>query len=230
MAILAFSLSAAACNVRETHTARSSTDQFLLSRAAERAVSQFTRGFIVLRGKRVSVDASYFESYDKEYVIGAVRHHLNECGAFLVPMEPQEYELKGETVKLGPELVVEVRSAALGHREDNFGFGTPHSPIPIPQTNLTTYAKPLYVINRRKQEAWAKLQLWIYDPETEDYITQSKDLWGKAYYSQWWFFLLGPFDFSNDIYPNEQEIGDNRYPGPYIKVKAQKRASGEPRE
>lgn len=205
------------CSVRETHTPRTSTEQFLLSRAAQRAVTSFKEGTELVRNKRIFVDPTLFESYDKEYVIGAIRHQLVECGAFLVPRKPQEYEIKGKKVKLGPEYIVEVRSAALGNRENNFGFGTPHLPVPIPQTSLTTHTKPLYVINRRKQEGWAKFQLWIYNAETDEYIAQSKDLWGKAYYSQWWFFLLGPFDFSNDVYPDENVVGKNRYPGEYDK-------------
>ncbi|MDF1661906.1 MAG: hypothetical protein P1V97_09040 [Planctomycetota bacterium] len=188
-----------------------------MSRAAQRAVTSFKEGTDLVRNKRVFVDPTLFESYDKEYVIGAIRHQLVECGAFLVPRKPQEYEIKGKKVKLGPEYIVEVRSAALGNRENNFGFGTPFLPLPIPQTNVATYTKALYVINRRKQEGWAKFQLWIYDADTDEYVAQSKDLWGKAYYSQWWFFLLGPFDFSNDVYPDENVVGKNRYPGEYDK-------------
>lgn len=222
LAGLCLAVSVFGCSVRETHTPRTSTEQFLLSRAAQRAVSSFKEGTAIVRNKRVYVDSSLFESYDKEYVIGAIRHQLVESGAFLVPKDPQEYEIKGKKVKLGPEYVVEVRAAALGNRENNFGFGTPHLPVPIPQTPVTTHTKPLYVINRRKQEGWAKFQLWIYNAETDEYVAQSKDLWGKAYYSQWWFFLLGPFDFSNDIYPDENVVGKNRYPGIYDKKEGAK--------
>ncbi|MHC4392006.1 MAG: hypothetical protein ACYS22_11915, partial [Planctomycetota bacterium] len=50
------------------------------------------------------------------------------------------------------------------------------------------------------------LQLWIYDPRRMTYVAGSKDLWGRSYSTQWWLFFLGPFDFSNDIYPGEDEF------------------------
>jgi hypothetical protein len=215
LGLLGFMTSTMGCSVRETQTDRTSTDQFLLSKAASRAVSQFSNAFAKIKNKRVYVDATFFESHGKEYVVGALRHHLNENGVFLVPKEPEEYEFQGKKVTVGPQYIVEVRAAALGNRESNFGFGAPYLPIPIPETSVITYTQALYVINRRLQEGWAKFQLWIYDAESNEYVAQSKDLWGKAYYAQWWFFLLGPFDFSNDLYPEPGEVGQNRYPGSY---------------
>ena len=55
---------------------------------------------------------------------------------------------------------------------------------------------------RASQQGFAKLQLWVYEPQTKAFVSKSPDLWGHAYYNQWYFFGLGPFDFSNDIFPD----------------------------
>jgi hypothetical protein len=65
----------------------------------------------------------------------------------------------------------------------------------------------MYLVYREKQVGWAKFQLWLYDPARGTYVAKSGDLWGTAYASQWWILFAGPFDFSNDVYPDEDDLG-----------------------
>lgn len=197
----------AACSVRETHTARTATEQLLISTAAERAVERFDPLAQTLKGLRVAVDASKYESVDKPYVVSAVRHLVCERGGLLVDLGGTKYKDKdGKEAVLAPQRVVEVRGAALGIRDDAFGFEIPTLPLPIPQTSLTSILPAFRLIKRIKQESWAKIQLWIYDPADRSYVAESKPLWGSAYYSQWYFFSAGPFDFSEDIYPSPDDL------------------------
>ena len=80
--------------------------------------------------------------------------------------------------------------------------------LPIPQTNLTSMTPALYLFYKSRQEGWAKFQFWIYDPRQNAYVAKSKDLWGHTYYSKWWIFFIGPFDWSNDIYPDEATVNN----------------------
>lgn len=194
-------------NIRETTTARTSTEQLLVSTAAERAIAQFGNVDKELRGRRVAIDDTKFESVDKPYAVSAIRHYVSEHGGTLVPLAPSK-DAAGKDVL--PERVLEVRNGALGINDVSWGVGVPALPMPIPQTSMATVTPPLYLFYRGKQEGWAKFQFWIYDPRQEVYVAKSKDLWGHTYYSKWWFLMIGPFDFSNDIYPSDAEVNTGK--------------------
>jgi hypothetical protein len=192
--------------IRETTTPRTATEQLLVSTSAERALLKFQPKIATpkYQGKRVAIDDTKFESLHKAYVVSGLKNLLSRNQIKVVPLAKKKYRVKGgKEVELGPQYVIEIRSAALGIKDSDFGIGIPSLPIPIPQTALTSFAPSLYLFNRNKQEGWAKFQFWIYEPVTDVYIDQSEPLWGKAYYTLWTIFAVGPFDFSQDIYPDE---------------------------
>ncbi len=182
--------------VRETTTARTSTEMLLLSTATERALSQFdpTR----LKDKVVQIDDSHFDSVDKNYVLSALRNYIAENGARL--------QVKGAEGAPAPDYVLEIRSASLGIYDSTFGIGVPQLPLPIPQTNIVSASPPLHLLHRAKQEGWAKFQIWIRHPVFGTYIGKSKDLWGHSYQSVWFIFGIGPITCSNDIYPEDESV------------------------
>jgi hypothetical protein len=193
--------------IRETTTPRTATEQLLISTSAERAMAKFQEKIVKLKGKRIAIDDSKLESLHKSYVVSSLKNLLSRNEIKVVPVAKKKYRVKGgKFVELGPQYIIEIRSAALGIKDTDFGLGIPPLPIPIPQTSLTSIAPGLFLFNRDKQEGWAKFQFWIYEPVTDVYIDQSGDLWGKAYYTQWTFFGIGPFDFSEDIYPEESFV------------------------
>ena len=189
-------------NIRETTTARTSTEMLLISTAAERAVADLDVSD--LRGKRVAIDDSRFDSVDKPYVVSALRHHVAEAGATLLP-DAKGLKVKdaaGKDTEVLPERIVELRNGALGIYDKGWGIGVPPLPLPVPQTSLTMVTPGIYFFYRSKQEGWAKFQAWVYDPKELAYRSKSKDLWGHTYASKWWFLFVGPFDWSNDVYPD----------------------------
>ena len=195
-------LTACTGEIRETTSARAATEQLLISTAAQRAVKSYEPSVArLLKGKRVAIDDQYFVSVDKPYVVSAIRNLLQRNGATAVPLAPEKVKRGDKEVSVGPDLVMEIRSGALGIKDKDFGFGIPPLPLPIPNSNLTSQSPGLYFIFRYKQEGWAKFQLWLFEPTTRTYLAQSPDLWGTAYYSKWTFLGIGPFDFSEDIYP-----------------------------
>ncbi len=80
-------------------------------------------------------------------------------------------------------------------------LGVPQLPVSA-QGFPPVMLPPLYIFRRFSQQGWAKFQVWLYHPGTLAYMGRSGDLWGGSFYNQWWWFGIGPFDGSNDIYPD----------------------------
>jgi Family of unknown function (DUF6655) len=186
---------------RETTTPRTPAEMLLVSSAAERAVEKFDASGMV--GKRVFLDHSRFESIDKTYVLSALRSHLAESNVTLTAT--------AEVGDEGPEIVLELRNAALGIMDEDFSLGTPQ--LPFSAQGFPPVLLPEFSLFRRtSKKGWAKLELWAYDPATSTYVGESVPLWGTAYYNQWWWFTIGPFDGSNDIYPELIDIDGDSEP------------------
>ena len=180
-------------NVRKTTSETTATQQLLMTTAVDRALAQFSeQAERVLGGKKVNIDVEHVEEEKKPYATSALRNLITSKRATVAG--PEE---KGD-------VTLEVRSGAVGIMDHDFGFGLPSLPLPIPNTTLSSIIPSLYLFRRDKQEGWAKFNLWVLDNGTGEYIAQSKDLWGHAYYSLWTILALGPFDFSNDIYPDAE--------------------------
>ena len=66
---------------KTTVTARSATEQLLLSTATDHALQDI--GLEMFAGRKVFLDATYFDSYDSKYVVGSIRDGLSRAGALL---------------------------------------------------------------------------------------------------------------------------------------------------
>jgi Family of unknown function (DUF6655) len=191
---LAMACSVTGCvgGIRDSTTPRTATEMLLVSQAASDAIHGYDAS--ALSGKRVWIDESHFESVDKAYVVSALRHHLSKSGAVLTAAADAD-----------SELVVEIRNASLGIEDSDFTLGIPGLPIESLQGLAPVTLPPLYLVRRTSQQSWAKLQLWVFEPSSQKFTSKSGNLWGYAYYNQWFFFGLGPFDWSNDVYPDDIE-------------------------
>lgn len=189
-ALLVAACSGCIGNIRDTTTPRTATEILLVSTAAERAVAKYEAA--PLAGKKIFMDESRFDSVDKNYVMSALRNHLAKAGVTL-------------SDKDGCDAVMELRNATLGIWDGDFVLGIPQLPIGA-QGLPTVLLPPLYAFRRLSSQGYAKFQLWLYDPANKAYIAQSQDLWGHSFYNQWWILGIGPFDGSNDIYP-DMEFG-----------------------
>ena len=118
MFLIAAGLMTGCTTVKTTTTARSATEQLLLSTATDHAMQ--TTGLEMLAGHTVFVDGTYFDSYDAKYVLGTIRDGLSRAGARL-------------TDKLtNSAVVLEPRSGALAIDESETMFGIPAVTLPIP--------------------------------------------------------------------------------------------------
>lgn len=196
LAVVASTSTGCVGTIRDTTTPRTATEMLLISTATERALAKYETKH--LKGRKVFIDDSKFESVDKSYVVSALRDKLSGDGVRLVDaVAPVEGDKN-----TGADRVVEIRNASLGIWDGDFVLGIPQLPFAA-QGLPATLLPPLYVFRRFSQEGWAKLQFWTYDPKTRRHLHRSADLWGNAYYNQWWVLGVGPFDSSNDIYPEE---------------------------
>lgn len=162
--VLSLALLASGClgNIRDTTTARGSTEMLLLSSAVESAISRWD--VTALKGRRVFLDTQFLDTVDEPYVTSSLRFRAARGGAILVD-RPEA------------ELVVEVRCGAFACWDGDYMLGFP--PLPFGQFDLTV-TTPSYTIGNTSRQAWAKLQLFVYEPETRAVLATSGDLWGAS--------------------------------------------------
>ena len=193
-ALACLALLVSGCTVRETTTPRTATEVLLVSTAAERAIKSYDAG--PLAGRRVAIDASRYQGIDKSYVVSALRSQVVRGGGRLVK------DLRATRPEAPPpEVMIELRSGTLGIWDGDFVIGIPEIPVSA-QGLPPALLPPLYLLRRLTAQGWAKFQFRTYDRATLVQVHQSGDLWGSSYYTQWWVLGIGPFDGSNDIYPD----------------------------
>ena len=78
-ALFAAVLVSGCLQTRTSEPSRTAVEQLLLSRAAAKSLAE--ADLEILRGRKVWVSGSYYESVDKSYVLGLVREKVAEAGA-----------------------------------------------------------------------------------------------------------------------------------------------------
>lgn len=174
--VIAATLTGCFGDIRETTTARTAQEQLLCSTAAFRAVSHVDSSRFA--GRHVFVDAGRLASLERGFIVSAFDQLVSEAGGHLVPATDKA------------DLVVEVRSAALGCYDGKWVLYAPleYLPYPVPPPSG---APKLITIGYSLQEGWARLDAFAYDPRTGNHVCGWRDAWGRAY--------VGFFD---DIYPS----------------------------
>jgi len=162
---------------------RTAAEQLLLSTAADRGLEDVK--LEPLRGKKVFLEEQYFQSYDQEYILGAIRELISTNGAFLVRKIDDA------------DIIVEARSGGLGIDTRTSLFGIPALPIPIPFVG--TLATPEIALYKAElHDSTGKFALLAYDNKTGGYVHSTGSLAGKAYFN--YYKLLGFFNWrSTDI-------------------------------
>ena len=196
--LCAFVLATSACSVRETTTPRTATEVLLLSTAAQRAIARYDVG--PLAGKRVAIDASRYDEVDKPYVLSALRTQLVAKGGKLVK------DLRGKKKDApAPEAILELRNATFGIFDSDYGFGIPSVPMSTGPNSEPVDLPGFFLVKRGSQQGFCKLQLYAYEVASGEPIQVTHDLWGHAYYNEWWVLGFGPIVGNQDIYPESVE-------------------------
>ncbi len=134
-------------SMKTTNTARSSTEQMLVSNAVDQALDKVD--FEPFAEHAVFLDEKYVDCVDKAYVIASVQHRLLHVGARLVD--------KIEDA----EVVVRPRAGVVGTAGSDQYLGVPEITLPglmaIPEVRLLT---------RTRQIGVAKIGIVAYDTKT----------------------------------------------------------------
>ncbi len=157
-----------------SNTARTATEQILLSNAVDQALDKVN--FSYFEGTQVFLQEKYIDCVDKNYVIASTRHRLLAAGASLVDAPDKA------------DVVIELRSGAIGTSSSNSFLGTPEIALPgmltIPEVKLA---------ERRRQNAVAKLGMVAYDPKTNTVLGSGGISLSNSMDNNWFFAGMGPY-------------------------------------
>lgn len=133
---------------RTSNTARTATEQVLLSNAIDRSLTNVT--FDELRSRKVFLDDKYLDAVDKGYLMGTLRHRALAAGALLASNAAEA------------DVVIEVRSGGVGTDTEESFVGIPSIGIP----GMAVSIPDIKLISRNTQLGTAKIGLVAYDPKT----------------------------------------------------------------
>lgn len=157
-----------------SNTARTSTEQLLISNAVDRALDKVD--FQPFAGRTVYLEEKYIDCVDKNYVIASLRHRLLTTGATLVAA--------ADTA----EIVVEARSGGVGTATSESFLGTPEIALPgmltIPEVKMIT---------RTRQEGAAKIGLVAYETATKRVLGPGGQALAQSDNNLWYAAGVGPF-------------------------------------
>jgi hypothetical protein len=170
-----------------TTTVRSATEQLLLSTATDHAL--LDPGVKFFAGHKVFLDATYFDSYDSKYALGAIRDALSRAGALL------------EDSATNSEIIIEARSGALAIDDSDTLFGIPSMALPVPLAgSLQTPEVAFY--ESHKQRSVAKFALLALTRESHAHVYSSGPLDGNAYHKSSRLFFIA---WTRTDLPEEQK-------------------------
>ncbi len=150
---------------KTTDTPRSATEQLLLSTATDRALH--SANLMLFANRKVFLDATYFDSYDSKYVLGAIRDALSRAGALL------------QDTAATADIIIEARSGALATDNSATFFGIPNLAVPIPLAGSVGIPEvPFYKVEH--QHSVAKIALFAFAKTSREHIYSSGSLAGKS--------------------------------------------------
>lgn len=177
--ILLLTMCIAMCGCAATktsNTGRTAMEQMLISNAVDQSLSKVD--FRPLAGRNVFLDVQYLDCTDKSYVIAATRDRVLQAGARLAP--------KAEDA----DVIVEVRSGAVGTDQTESYVGIPEValpgpiPIAIPQVKFWS---------RSTQTGTAKIGLVAYEAGSRTVLGHGGAALARSDDTNTFLLGLGPF-------------------------------------
>ncbi len=184
-------LSLGCASTKTSNTARTGTEQLLISAAIDRAFSNVH--FHELAGQKVYVDEKYLDCVDKGYLVGTLRHKIFEAGGQIVTAADQA------------DLVLEPRSGGVGTdtQESYVGIpaiGIPGMPIEIPEVKFAS---------RNTQMGTAKIGLVCYDAKTGIALGTGGESAALTHNNDTYVLGIGPFRSGSVLDQRERAVGFN---------------------
>jgi hypothetical protein len=180
--LLLLLLMASGCGTtRVSDTARTATEQLLISHSIDDTVSRLD--FRVLAGKRVYLDSQYLDGVtDKGYLISSLRQQLLACGCLL------QEERKKATY------VIEARAGSVGTDRNDMLIGVPQMSIPSVMPGIPGAMIPeIALAKKSNRRAVAKVAVFAYNRVSGDPVWQSGTLEAVSRERDSWLCGAGPF-------------------------------------
>jgi len=167
---------------RTSNTARTATEQLLVSDAIDRAVQAID--FSPLSGQSVFFDdRQLYEAVDDTYLISSLRQHMLASGCII------------KENKEDATFVVEPRAGAIGTDNHDLLFGMPAATVPQfgALTALPSAIPEIPIAKRRNQRGVAKIAIFAYYRETGEPAWQSGIATEESTSNDIWVLGAGPF-------------------------------------
>lgn len=167
---------------RTSNTARTATEQLLISDAVDRTVQQIN--FKVLAGETVFFDTTQMgDVVDKGYVVSCMRQHLLASGCIM------------KDKREDATFIIEPRVGVVGTDNHDLMFGIPAFSVPQLATGsvLPSSVPEIAFAKRRDQMGVAKIAVFAYRRETGEPVWQSGMAMNKSTANDIWLFGAGPF-------------------------------------
>jgi hypothetical protein len=167
--------------VKTTGTARSGTEQLLLTNAWDSALQKVD--FRALTGVPVYLDTTNINAaVDQGWIVSSLRQALLTQGV-LLRAKPEQ-----------AQWIVEARVGAYGTDEYGLLVGIPQTTVPQTITGMPSGTIPeMPLIKRNDQHAVSKLALFAYDRASGQLVWTSGTMLAKANAKDVFVFGLGPF-------------------------------------
>lgn len=174
-ACLALTLCAGCATTKTSNTARTATEQLILSNAIDQSLNK--ADFSAMHGRKVFLDPTYLDGVDKQYVIASLRHHLLYNGVHLAAAADKA------------DVILEPRSGGIGTDTTESYYGIPGISLPgglftLPEIKLVT---------RTNQNATAKIGLAAYDAGERVIVGGGGVSIAQATHNNWNVLGIGPF-------------------------------------
>ncbi len=187
--IVLLSASLGCSATRTSNTARTATEQVLLSAAIDRSLSNVS--FEPLRSQKVFIDDKYLDSVDKGYVMGTLRHRALAAGAVLAPSVDDA------------DIVIEARSGGIGTDTEESFIGIPSVGVP----GMAISIPDIKFVQRNTQHGTAKIGLVAYDPKTGSAVGLGGQSTALTKNDDMYLFGLGPLRSGEVRQEREAAVG-----------------------
>jgi hypothetical protein len=197
-----------ACNTTKmSNTARTGTEQLLVSSSIDRALDKVD--FSNFRGQHVFIEDKQLDAVDKGYLLGSVRHRVLNADATLVDAKDKA------------DVVLEVRSGGVGTDSSDMFLGMPGLSVPLLPISLPE----IRLVSRSTQTGIAKIGLAAYEAKSGRPLGVGGVAEAQSNDRNWYVFGVGPWE-SGTL--KEEVKAANQSPGDFTTVPTTAVAFAEP--
>lgn len=186
--VVVSSLSIGCAKSVTSNTARTGTEQLLISNAIDQALDKVD--FSAFASANIAIEEKYLDSVDKNYLMSSIRHRLAFHGATIVADAKEA------------DIILEPRSGAVGTDSSESFYGMPEVVLPgmlsLPEMKLIT---------RSQQRGTAKIGIVAYEAKTHRILGAGGVSLAVSDQNSWNFMGIGPY--KSGSVPQEVTSGMN---------------------